>query len=129
MVLTLFTAAGKDRTGVLAALILDLVGVPAEIIALEYALTRIGVEPFKEVLLPGALRSFGLGEGQGLAEAANTPGAKELLTINEGIMLDFYAYLKEKYGGAEGYLLTRLGFDESGISKIRARLSSKARTT
>ncbi|WP_425295575.1 tyrosine-protein phosphatase, partial [Nocardia abscessus] len=32
-------AAGKDRTGVLAAVLLDAVGVPPEAIAVDYALT------------------------------------------------------------------------------------------
>ena len=42
--------AGKDRTGVLAALILSLVGVPDEDISFDYALTRIGFEPQRDFL-------------------------------------------------------------------------------
>lgn len=43
--------AGKDRTGVLAALILALVGVDERTIADEYALTDIGLAPFRPVIL------------------------------------------------------------------------------
>lgn len=43
--------AGKDRTGVLAALILSLAGVPAEVISHDYTLTRIGLEPARDSLL------------------------------------------------------------------------------
>ena len=36
-------AAGKDRTGILAALVLSLVGVPDEVIAEDYTLSGEGV--------------------------------------------------------------------------------------
>ena len=42
--------AGKDRTGVTAAVVLALAGMPHEYIAREYALTRIGMEPAREFL-------------------------------------------------------------------------------
>lgn len=44
-------SAGKDRTGILAAIILDLAGADAETIDHDYNLTRIGVEPAREFLL------------------------------------------------------------------------------
>jgi protein-tyrosine phosphatase len=37
-------AAGKDRTGVLAALILSILGVPDEIISADYGLTELGMK-------------------------------------------------------------------------------------
>ena len=36
--------AGKDRTGVFAAIVLALAGAPRELIAHDYELTRIGIE-------------------------------------------------------------------------------------
>lgn len=42
--------AGKDRTGVLAALILSVAGADLEAINRDYALTRIGIEPVRELL-------------------------------------------------------------------------------
>lgn len=42
--------AGKDRTGVLAAVILGLVGADADTINHDYCLTRIGTEPAREFL-------------------------------------------------------------------------------
>lgn len=35
--------AGKDRTGVICALVLSLCGVPDEVVAYEYSLTEIGL--------------------------------------------------------------------------------------
>jgi hypothetical protein len=43
-------AGGKDRTGTAAALVLGLIGCPADAIAQEYALSRLGVEPARAAL-------------------------------------------------------------------------------
>lgn len=43
--------AGKDRTGVLVALILALVGVEDEVIAEEYALTELGLARWREMIV------------------------------------------------------------------------------
>jgi len=43
--------AGKDRTGVLAALILVLAGVDERTVADEYALTEIGLAPLRPIIL------------------------------------------------------------------------------
>ncbi len=43
--------AGKDRTGVLVALVLLLVGVDDEVIAEEYALTELGLAEWKEIVV------------------------------------------------------------------------------
>lgn len=42
--------AGKDRTAIAVALLLSIAGVPREFIAHDFALTRIGIEPVREVL-------------------------------------------------------------------------------
>ncbi|GAA1249383.1 tyrosine-protein phosphatase [Oryzihumus leptocrescens] len=48
--------AGKDRTGLLVGLLLDLVGVPREVVADDYAHSgeRLGVEAMIEELAPGS---------------------------------------------------------------------------
>ena len=43
--------AGKDRTGIMAALVLGVAGAPLEYINRDYALTRIGIEPVREFLI------------------------------------------------------------------------------
>lgn len=43
--------AGKDRTGVLCALILSLCGVDDDTVAYEYSLTDIGLAEFRAVLI------------------------------------------------------------------------------
>lgn len=46
-----FLIAGKDRTGVLAALLLKLAGVDDDTVAEDYALTRVGREPARETVM------------------------------------------------------------------------------
>ncbi|KAK1770726.1 protein-tyrosine phosphatase [Phialemonium atrogriseum] len=119
---------GKDRTGVMSALILDLMGVPAEQIAQEYALTRIGTEPFREMLLPIVLKAYGAGAavaGGGGAADLNTPGMREFLSTDAAVMVDFVGRLRREHGGAEGYLRDSLGFSEKEVAQIRERLRPK----
>lgn len=112
----------------MSALILDLMGVPAEQIAQEYALTRIGTEPFREMLLPVVLKTYGAGAavaGGGGAADLNTPGMREFLSTDAAVMVDFVGRLRTEHGGAEGYLRDSLGFSEEEVAQIRERLRPK----
>lgn len=60
--------AGKDRTGVICALILSVCGVDDETIAKEYSLTEVGLAPMKEELLAHLLKSPGLVDHREAAE-------------------------------------------------------------
>jgi hypothetical protein len=87
-------AAGKDRTGVLSALLLDVLGVTREAIAVDYGMTSAGfaqvfgrlrrIEPYRQALLGSVAADHE-------AEAAT--------------MLAFLARLTELHGGAEAWLL------------------------
>lgn len=119
---------GKDRTGVLSALVLDLMGAPVNIIAEEYALTRIGVEPFRVKMLPGAILRFAgieLADGDEdshVQDGLKVPGVRGILGSHAEVMADFMGILKTKYGGAEGYLKDVLGFGDDDLCQIRDNL-------
>lgn len=49
--------AGKDRTGVLAALILELAGVDKDTIAQEYALTELGLKAWRPIVVEHLLQN------------------------------------------------------------------------
>ncbi len=51
--------AGKDRTGLLIALVLQLVGVQTETIAEEYGLTDVGLAGWKEVIIEYLMEELG----------------------------------------------------------------------
>ncbi|KAI1917370.1 hypothetical protein LOZ12_000787 [Ophidiomyces ophidiicola] len=110
-------AAGKDRTGVLTALILSLVGCSHGAIAWDFSLTRIGVEPFREIVLKDLLSS---------AVDCNpelTKGIVGLCNINFDAMILFLQQLEATYErGAEGYVMNILGFSSEDVSIIRRNL-------
>ena len=69
--------AGKDRTGVLAALILALAGVDERTIAEEYALTDLGLAPLRPVILQHLLNQPAL---EGNREGAMNMVSAKLMT-------------------------------------------------
>jgi hypothetical protein len=120
--------AGKDRTGVLAALILALMDTPPDIITKDYALTRIGVEPFREKLLGVLLMMLGRNNaGKGFEE----PGMEALCGVRGSNIIAFLEWMGEKWGafgtselypGVEGYLRQELGFTSEELESIRGTL-------
>ncbi|MEV6099324.1 tyrosine-protein phosphatase [Nocardia sp. NPDC051981] len=99
-------AAGKDRTGVLAAVLLDSVGVPAEAIAHDYALTNERIQKVRDRL--DALPSY-----EGLPQT-NTG----ILAVSPEVMLGFLRNLRAEHGGAANWLLAN-GLSESELQRLR----------
>ena len=86
-------AAGKDRTGLISALLLGLVGVPAETIAADYALTA-------ELLRPRDQEWLEHGPG----ERADREAVAARFAPTAEVMLEVLDGLERRYGGVEGYL-------------------------
>ena len=104
-------AAGKDRTGVLAALLLDVAGADREAIIADYALTDERMLPIVE-RLTGA-RSFE-------ELAALLPAFT--FRASPGTMERFLAMLDTTWGGAAGYLAS-LGVADASLERLRALLA------
>jgi len=85
--------AGKDRTGIVAAMLLSLVGVSSDDIAADYALTGALAAPLMQRLKERAIR-------RGLEEAA----AERLLSSERTAMQAFLSHIDERHGGFEKYL-------------------------
>ncbi len=87
-------AAGKDRTGVLAALVLDIVGVERAVIVEDYVLTASRME----LVLERILRT--LGEDRRVEDLpANA------FTVKASTMEGFLDRLDQRYGGARQWAL------------------------
>jgi protein-tyrosine phosphatase len=103
--------AGKDRTGLVVALLLALAGVPAETIAEDYALsaTFLG-EPY-------------FTEARGRAEAAGVSWEEyqRLLVCPPEYMLRTLDHLESAHGGAERYV-RRLGLPDGAVQTLRTAL-------
>ncbi|MBK8029088.1 MAG: tyrosine-protein phosphatase [Chloroflexi bacterium] len=101
--------AGKDRTGMTAALLLGAVGVADELIAEDFALTDAGLAQVVPVWRKNALKS---GEDMDAFE-------RGVVTKAEA-MLELMRHIGQTYGGASGYLRS-VGITDEQIARLRAR--------
>ena len=102
--------AGKDRTGLVAALVLSLVGVPDELVAGDYEASDPGVETLSAPWFAAAADEDEL-------------ALRRLICISpQETMLDVLGWLRENEGGAESYLGSA-GVTKRQIAAVRARLT------
>ena len=104
-------AGGKDRTGIIAALLLGLAGVSADVIAEDYALSArylIDVHLAEEH------------ESKAARDVATWQDYRRAFCPAEG-MRKVLAYLDTAYGGIEGYV-RRIGLGDDQIASLRAAL-------
>lgn len=119
--------AGKDRTGVLAALMLRLAGVDDDTICWEYALTEPGLGIWRDVFMQRIAKN-GLGShSPSPAEAENEVVTKEeaarICGSRSGNMRAFLRLVLDgEFGGAEKYMIDRLGFSAEEVERIRSAL-------
>ncbi|KAF4232344.1 hypothetical protein CNMCM8980_005132 [Aspergillus fumigatiaffinis] len=111
--------SGKDRTGVASALLLSLAGVPDQLIAWEYALTRIGIETQKEYLLRSLQQAWP-------ECAAGAPGFKEFVAIKASYMMTFLEAVRVKYGGMEMFVTDVMGMSKVDVEVVRAVLRGES---
>jgi len=104
-------SAGKDRTGVVIALILAVVGVPDEVIAADYALSGSYLDPGRTPVIGQLQASTGLG-----AELTSA-----LLSSPPALILDTLARVRATAGSADGYLRAH-GLPEAALARLRAAL-------
>jgi protein tyrosine/serine phosphatase len=102
-------AGGKDRTGLLAALLLHLAGVAEEEIAADYALSEERLRPRHEGWFAAADSEEEL---ERLRRIAQTPAESILGVFKE---------LERRYGGADEYLRAA-GVTDDELERAQARL-------
>lgn len=111
--------AGKDRTGIIAALLLSVLGVDAEDITADYALTGQYFTPARS---PDAaqLRRWHERMQQFFPDITER-AAQRLLRAEPATMRALLADLEARHGGAIGYL-DGIGVDAEARAVIRRRL-------
>ncbi len=100
---------GKDRTGLITALLLSLAGVNDDQIAADYALSEERLRPRHELWFAEAATEA---ERKRLERIAQTPAASIVGVLDE---------LQHRYGSVEGYLRDA-GVSDADLSRARARL-------
>jgi protein-tyrosine phosphatase len=103
-------AAGKDRTGVISALLLGLLGVPDEVIVADYVATRENLDAIVD-----RLRSL---DGYRAMLDALPP---DTMHAEPETMLEFLARLRETHGSIEAYA-RQAGLPSDAVARLRERL-------
>jgi protein-tyrosine phosphatase len=106
--------AGKDRTGIVSALLLAVAGVEAALIVEDYALTGRMIAPMVEEIIADAA-----------ARGANVETFRPLLASEPQTMAETIAYLEQRHGSAESYL-RQIGLSDGTIGRLRNRLVGDA---
>jgi protein-tyrosine phosphatase len=112
-------SAGKDRTGVAAALILSVVGVNKEAIFADYLETQQrldNVPGFIQMLSGKILKNYAA-----LPEAARTV----LIGVHRDHLAAAFAQIDGDYGSVADYLAVRLSVSHNQQDQIRAHLTEK----
>ena len=100
--------AGKDRTGLIAAMLLALAGVPPDQIAADYGETDVQLAPQYDRWI-------------GEAEPGRRAAMQEELRCPPERILGVLDHLQRKWGGVEGYL-EAAGMEPAGIERLTTKL-------
>lgn len=103
-------AAGKDRTGIAAALLLEVAGVPDDQILEDYSRSAALLRPVLEEWLP-RMNERGITEEH----------AMRLMASDSPDMASTLQVVRERWGSAEGYL-REAGVTDDVIVAVRARI-------
>tara|TARA_R110001592_G_scaffold295594_2_gene565756 strand:- start:115455 stop:116453 length:999 start_codon:yes stop_codon:yes gene_type:complete len=105
-------AAGKDRTGFAAAIMLLALGVPRDVVMRDYLLTARFFRPEQEL---GRLRvKYAL---EHMVAEAIMP----MLEVHEDYLAGALAYIDQNFGSVEEYLAQALGVGAPELAELRAR--------
>ena len=104
-------SAGKDRTGIVIALILAVLGVPDEVIAADYALSGGYLDQENTPAIGQVKASTGLGESL----------TNELLASPPALIAKVLAHVRVSWGSVDEYLLDH-GLTAADLASLRAAL-------
>jgi protein-tyrosine phosphatase len=106
--------AGKDRTGLLSALVLSLLGVPEETVVADYALSGEAMERLRAKLMVK------------YPDSRDTiTDIDEVFSANPANMVELFAYLRERYGSVTEYAAT-VGVPDVVVARLREELLEPA---
>jgi protein tyrosine/serine phosphatase len=100
--------AGKDRTGVLASLLLQLAGVSDEVNVEDYGLTNIGLGTWLDFLVDIVQKQTG----------ASAESARRMASARPESMAGFLTWLRSQ-GGAKVYFKEKCGLTEDEVEQLR----------
>jgi protein-tyrosine phosphatase len=121
-------AAGKDRTGMAAALILASLGVPREQIVADYVLTNTAVNLERE-LFEHPRTSVGFGADRELIARVSPQARAPLLLAHPDYILAAFAQIEERDGSIDAFLRNTLGLSDELRDRLKdAMLEDRSAT-
>ena len=105
-------AAGKDRTGIVVALALDVAGIEREAIVADYLATA---ERIEEIIARLVASETYRGELEGHDPQSRAPRRESMERVLE--------LVDERFGGTEAWLLAN-GLSRADLERIRDRLTN-----
>ena len=114
-------SAGKDRTGIAAALILSCLGVPRKRIIEDYLLSNTAVDLERELFTH---RNGGIGVGDEYSYLCTVESGVRapLLQALPEYLQSAFAQIEQEHGSVTGYLTTRLGLKPHVLRRVQAEL-------
>lgn len=105
-------AAGKDRTGFAAALVLLALGVPREVVMRDYMLTARYFSPDAE--MARLQQKYGM-------EHVDSAAVRPMLEVHEDYLARGLSSIERNFGSVERYLGEALAVGEPELEELRAR--------
>ena len=103
--------AGKDRTGIGAALLLYSLGVPYETIMKDYEASNYYRADENEKSVKGMVQFMKIDENV----------AKDVLSVKKEYLDATFTAIKKQYGSIDNYLKTQIGLTDKNIKALRAK--------
>jgi protein-tyrosine phosphatase len=114
-------SAGKDRTGMLAALVLEALGVPRAQIFADYVLTDSAID-LERVLFGNARGSIGLGAEHALLARTRREDRRPLLAASPDYLQAAFDQIELENRSVHDYLRTALEVSDESLARMRANL-------
>ena len=103
--------AGKDRTGLLVALLLLILGVPEQAVLADYTMSNLFYDQFRNGI-SAELK-------QVAPSVVNMVDLQDLLLVKAKTLQGALAHLSQKYGSLENYLQNHAGVSNETITQLR----------
>ncbi len=114
-------SAGKDRTGIAAALVLTTLGVPRATVVEDYLLSNRYYDPRK-----GASGTAADDQTAAFMKRLPPDALKALMGVDRRYLDAAFATMRAQPGGFDGYLRDQLGLNAAAIRTLRARYLTRA---
>ena len=101
--------AGKDRTGIAAALILYALGVDDQTIWSDYTATNYYRKAENERAIGGMMKAYGMDE----------PTARKLMEARENYIIATFTAIQKNYGTIDNYLEQEMGLDKDKRRRLQ----------